>query len=178
MESLNTVENKKEFSLAALMSKGNNYLGFCVFAYGFYALLLLMESIDFAELLHSPPEGFHATYDTADVLFYIIDFVVCSILALLFFTMKSSNSKKIVSVVISVAAITFLRIFLVYYLYIYKVSPHHIVPFIYKEANFFSNFYRFVFLFLQIFSGILCVWFWIKINKKSKLVSVSNRNIT
>jgi len=168
METLHNTSKIKTLLPESLVSKGNSYLGFCVFAYGFYALLMMMESIDFAEMLHSPPKGYHATYGVEQVLFLIIDFVICSVLVLLFLIVKNAQKTSAFSVCILVLLITILRGFLIYYLYEYTDSENHFVPYIYKEANMFSNFYRFLFLFFQVFGGMICAWIWIKIGKKYK----------
>ena len=128
----------------------------------------MMESIDFAEMLHSKPLDYHATYGPEQVMFLIIDFVICSVLALLLLIIKNAQKRSAEAVIRMVVAITLLRSFLIYYLYEYTDSESHFVPYIYKQANVFSNFYRFLFAFLQVLSGILCAWIWFKIGKKSK----------
>jgi len=139
------------------VSNGNGFLRFCVISYGLYALLMLMESVDFAALLHSPPKGIHATYDASHVLFYIIDFAACTGFALFLMMLLVSHWRNFMTVGILVLLLTALRSYMIYYLYIYTDSDHFI-PFIYKKANLLSGVYRFVFLFLQVFSGVLCGW--------------------
>jgi len=140
-----------------VLSNGNGFLRFCALSYGIYALLMLMESLDFAALLHSPPEGFHATYDAVHVLFYIIEFAACAGFALFLTILLLSSWRNFLTVGIIVLILTAVRACMIYYLYIYT-DADHFVPFIYKKANLLSGVYRFVFLSLQVFSGILCGW--------------------
>ncbi|WP_296146666.1 hypothetical protein [uncultured Flavobacterium sp.] len=175
MKDLQDIPNIRAVLPESLVSKGNGYLGFCVFAYGFYALLMMMESIDFAEMLHSKPVGYSATYGPEHVMFLIIDFVICSILALLLLIMKNAQKRSAGAVIRMIVAITLLRSFLIYYLYEYTDSESHFVPYIYKQANVFSNFYRFLFAFLQVLSGILCTWVWFRIGRKSKIELAENK---
>lgn len=150
-------DNSKEATVKTVSSNGNGFLRFCVLSYGIYALLMLMESLDFAALLHSPPEGFHATYDAVLVLFYIIEFAACMGFALFLTLLLLSSWRNFMTVGIIVLILTAVRAYMIYYLYIYTDSDHF-VPFIYKKANLLSGVYRFVFLSLQVFSGILCGW--------------------
>lgn len=160
-----------------VLSNGNGFLRFCALSYGIYALLMLMESLDFAALLHSPPEGFHATYDAVHVLFYIIEFAACAGFALFLTILLLSSWRNFLTVGIIVLILTAVRAYMIYYLYIYT-DADHFVPFIYKKANLLSGVYRFVFLSLQVFSGILCGWKFLRrkdVGKRLKVQGFGNK---
>lgn len=153
-------------------SLGNNAIRFCAYAYGIYAVFLLLECIDFLSLLHTSEPGFHATYTIVHVAFFILELIVCSVLTLGLLLMLINPTKKTSTVIAVMLILTVVRIGLVYYLYWYSEPKVHFVPYIYKKANDLSGIVRTILLPTQIISGFVCAWIWIKLRKKAKVSSV------
>jgi hypothetical protein len=154
-----------------LFERGNHAIRFCAWVYGIYAAFLLLECIDFLSLLHTKEPGFHATYDIVHVAFFMVEFTLCAALTLGLLLLMIYKEKTVATVIITILVISVLRAFLVYYLYWQSEPKVHFVPYIYKKANELSGPVRSIFLPLQIISGFVCAWIWIKINRKLRLLN-------
>lgn len=151
--------------------KGNSILSVCIAAYLLYAFFLLIECLDFSALLHSPEPGYHATYDIGNIIFYVIDMIACITFGLILMILNFAANKKAGTVVFAVLSITILRLGLIYYLYIFKEGSYQLTPFIYKNANWMSDFVRAVMLPLQMLAGIWATWLWQKIANSNKALT-------
>ncbi|RYE23148.1 MAG: hypothetical protein EOP42_23560 [Sphingobacteriaceae bacterium] len=139
---------------------GHNSLGITIAAYFFYALFMLIECLDFSALLHSPEPGFHATYDINNVIFYVLDLIICVSFGLVLLIIYFAADKKPYTVIFTVITVTLLRAGLIYYLYMFKEGSYQIAPFIYKKANEMSDIVRTVVLPVQVLAGLICAWRW------------------
>lgn len=145
---------------------GGTLLGITIAAYFFYALFMLIECLDFSALLHSPEPGFHATYDITNVIFYVLDLIICVSFGLVLMIIYFATDKKPYTVIFTVITVTLLRAGLVYYLYMFKEGNYQIAPFIYKKANEMSDVVRTIVLPVQVLAGLGCALRWrININK-------------
>lgn len=127
-------------------------LGLVTAAYGGYAAFLLVEVLDFLALLRAPPQGMHATYDIVDVAFFMVEFIVCGLLALVFLTLRLAGRPGW-PLAAACAALTLGRACLGWYLYIHIDPAEQITPFIYKDANAFSGMARMIFVPGQVVLG-------------------------
>ncbi|WP_372053957.1 hypothetical protein P7L74_20235 [Tistrella mobilis] len=131
-------------------------LGLVTAAYGGYAAFLLVEVLDFLALLRAPPQGMHATYDIVDVAFFMVEFIVCGLLALVFLTLRLAGRPGW-PLAAACAALTLGRACLGWYLYLHIGSAEQITPFIYKDANAFSGIARMIFVPAQVVLGVVAV---------------------
>jgi integral membrane sensor domain MASE1 len=131
-------------------------LGLATAAYGGYAAFLLVEVLDFLALLRAPPQGMHATYDIVDVAFFMVEFIVCGLLALVFLTLSLAGRPGW-PLAAACAALTLGRACLGWYLYLHIGSAEQITPFIYKDANAFSGMARMIFVPTQVVLGVVAV---------------------
>lgn len=131
-------------------------LGLVTAAYGGYAAFLLVEVLDFLALLRAPPQGMHATYDIVDVAFFMVEFIVCGLLALVFLTLSLAGRPGW-PLAAACAALTLGRACLGWYLYLHIGSAEQITPFIYKDANAFSGIARMIFVPAQVVLGVVAV---------------------
>ncbi|RYY30532.1 MAG: hypothetical protein EOP41_00435 [Sphingobacteriaceae bacterium] len=136
---------------------GGTWLAISMAAYFFYAFFLLIECLDFSALLHSPEPGFHATYDIMNVLFYVIDLIICLSFGLILMVIYFATEKKPATVIFTVITITLLRAGLIYYLYMFEEGSYQIAPFIYKKANEMSGIVRIMVLPVQVLAGLGCI---------------------
>lgn len=141
---------------------GQNLIQFCIYSYGIYAFFLLIESIDFLAMLHTPEPGFSPTYNIVHAVFFVVELVVCGFLTLGLLQLYLTKDKKPSTAAIVISGITVFRCFLVYYLYWYSEPEVHFVPYIYKKANEFSGMFRGLFLPMQIIAGLLAAISWIR----------------
>ncbi|RYY06517.1 MAG: hypothetical protein EOP43_06110 [Sphingobacteriaceae bacterium] len=139
---------------------GSTWLVISMAAYFFYAFFLLIECLDFSALLHSPEPGFHATYDLTNVIFYMLDLIVCVSFGLILMVIYLTPEKKRFTLIFTVITVTLLRAGLIYYLYMFKEGSYQITPFIYKKANEMSGVVRTIVLPVQLLAGLGCAWHW------------------
>lgn len=125
--------------------------------YGIYGLFLLIEVLDFLEMLHAKPPGFSPTYDVVHVTFYMVEMTVCMLMAVIFAQLKMSTIRGGALIFIGILTLIF-RGALVYYLYLWTDPEYHWVPFIYKKANELSPLMRGLFVPLQLLAAVGLTW--------------------
>jgi hypothetical protein len=134
------------------------WLWLTVVAYAIFALYSLIETLDFLALLHSKPPGESPTYTVVDVMYFLIETVVCTTLALVFSLIKlNGRNGGLLGFVCLVIA--FGRWGLAWYLYLYTDPEWHHVPFIHKVGSDFSDPMRVVFLSGQVIVGLISAWY-------------------
>lgn len=133
------------------------WLWLTVAAYAVFAVYSLIETLDFLSILHSKPPGEHATYTVVDVMYFLIETVVCISMALVFSLIKlNGRNGTLVGFVCLVIALA--RWGLAWYLYLYTDPEWHHVPFIHKVGSDFSDPMRVVFLSGQVIVGLITAW--------------------
>ncbi|MFY7815914.1 MAG: hypothetical protein ACOVRK_12085 [Chryseobacterium taeanense] len=130
-----------------------------------YGLFIMIETFDFLEMLHTKPVDYSPTYSLVNVIFYQMEMFICFLCAFSLIILVSTKQTLKTILFINIILLIF-RVGTVYYLYVYETEERW-VPFIYKEANIFSTFFRRTFVPGQIIFGILTV---IKVSK------IFNRN--
>ncbi|WP_316831471.1 hypothetical protein [Pedobacter aquatilis] len=154
-------------------STGNTTLKWGIWLYGFYALFLLLECIDFLAYLHTPELGYSPTYNIVHVAFFIVELIVYAFIVLGLIIQLNLTDKKPLTVMTTVLLITGIRMFMIYYLYWQTEPEVHFVPYIYKKSNELSGFVRGTLLPAQIIWGIVCSWIWFKNSQKQRLKRLS-----
>jgi len=147
------MENEKLNSVKKVMRIG-------AVLYIIYGLIVLIETFDFLEMLHTKPVDYSPTYSLVNVIFYQMEMFICFLCGFSLIILVSTKQTLKTLLFVNIILLIF-RAATVYYLYWYETEERW-VPFIYKEANIFSTLFRRTFVPAQIFFGIFTV---LKISK-------------
>lgn len=128
-----------------------------VVVYALYALYMVVEVLDFLALLHADGGEERATYSMVEVAFLMVEQGVCTAFALIFLLVRL-HARQGEGAVAAAAVLTLIRACLAFYLYLWTNDDTHTVPFIYKEANPFSDLLRLTFVSAQLLVGMACIW--------------------
>lgn len=147
------MENEKLNSVKKIMRIG-------AVLYIIYGLIVLIETFDFLEMLHTKPVDYSPTYSLVNVIFYQMEMFICFLCGFSLIILVSTKQTLKTLLFVNIILLIF-RAATVYYLYWYETEERW-VPFIYKEANIFSTLFRRTFVPAQIIFGIFTV---LKISK-------------
>lgn len=123
--------------------------------YIIYGLIVLIETFDFLEMLHTKPVDYSPTYSLVNVIFYQMEMFICFLCGFSLIILVSTKQTLKTLLFVNIILLIF-RAATVYYLYWYETEERW-VPFIYKEANIFSTLFRRTFVTAQIIFGIFTV---------------------
>lgn len=146
------MHNNRENSTYPTMNnqtRSTRFLSLTAAAYLIYGVYMLVESFDFLAMLHSKPPDFHPTYSLVNVVYYIMEMIIC--ISLGFGCLLLRMQQK---VVVMLVLILLFRIGIVYYLYFFTEPEYRWVPYIYKVGNDASKGVRVLFISLQLLFGI------------------------
>ncbi|KAA0128795.1 hypothetical protein FY557_07915 [Chryseobacterium sp. SN22] len=132
-----------------------NTIRIIVALYILYGLILMIETFDFLEMLHTKPKDHHPTYDLVNVIFYQMEMIICFVCAFSFIILISTKQSVTTWLFTTILLLLF-RASSVYYLYFYETEERW-VPFIYKEANDFSTLFRRTFVPAQLILNSIAI---------------------